>query len=111
MRRTHYVATVVVLMGCSGAKTYDPRLLDAVSGGDRTAAATLIRAGKGINDAYEVSGDTPLSIAAKRGDLGLVKLLLAHGADPSRKNDDEKSADMMTTDPQIKRVIQSAQAH
>lgn len=43
-------------------------------------------------DSFDESMETPLMIACRKGDLQLVKLLLAKGANPSLTNKDMKSA-------------------
>jgi ankyrin repeat protein len=56
----------------------------AVNGGHREAAQLLIDAGADP-DLFEddLSFDTAISLAADRGDVEMVKLLLANGADPA----------------------------
>lgn len=54
----------------------------AVSGGHLEAAQLLIDAGADPNLIDDESGYTAISLAAGRGDVEMVKLLLAHGADP-----------------------------
>ncbi len=51
----------------------------------------LERGQKGFAD-FTTTGATPLILAARTGDLPLVKLLLDHGADPKRMNLDDSSA-------------------
>jgi ankyrin repeat protein len=51
----------------------------------------LIEKGANVN-ARDNTGDTPLSLAAKRGDLASIRYLLAHGADRNSKNNEGKTA-------------------
>lgn len=52
---------------------------------DRLAAETLLSRGAEANDALE-SGDTALHLAANTGSVGIVRLLLEHGADVVVRN-------------------------
>ncbi len=51
----------------------------------------LVEKGANVN-ARDNTGDTPLSLAAKRGDLESLRYLLAHGADAASRNDEGKTA-------------------
>lgn len=51
----------------------------------------LVDLGANIN-ARDNTGDTPLSLAAKRGDLASIRYLLSCGADRTSKNNDGKTA-------------------
>ncbi len=55
-------------------------LHDAAVNGDELIAETLLKAGANVNAAGGRQKDTALQIAAYRGHLGVVKVLLAHGA-------------------------------
>ena len=56
-------------------------LIDAASAGDRLKARTLLRAG--VSADVRSLDHAPLPIAVENSDLGMVVLLLSHGATPS----------------------------
>jgi hypothetical protein len=58
-------------------------LFEAVYDGDDDAVVRLLRAG-GSADAPDEDGQTPLYLAAVSDEVGIVRLLLATGADPDR---------------------------
>jgi ankyrin repeat protein len=58
----------------------------AVSGGDADTVRVLLAKGKPDLEAAEESGATALHIAAGDGQVELVRLLLAAGADPAARN-------------------------
>ena len=58
-------------------------LIDAASAGDRLKARTLLRAG--VSADVRSLDHAPLPIAVENSDLGMVVLLLSHGATPSLK--------------------------
>ena len=66
-------------------------LLSAFSKLNMGAVTSLVKAGANVNisDRY---GNTPLHLAAQRGDRTIAALLIANGADVFAKNDDGKSA-------------------
>jgi len=77
------------------AKIFDQDLAgvlsDAAIYGD--AQTTSLALEEGINpNSRSGPGYTPLILAAKRNQLAIVKLLLAHGADPSLQDDSGQSA-------------------
>jgi Ankyrin repeats (3 copies)/Heterokaryon incompatibility protein (HET)/NACHT domain len=51
--------------------------------GDEILLSFLIESGQSAPDTVDIDNQTPLSWAAKRGHEGIVKLLLAKGADPA----------------------------
>lgn len=51
--------------------------------GDRRAMETMLAEDASLANAADTCHRRPISAAAERGDLGLVELLLAHGADPN----------------------------
>ena len=57
----------------------------AVQQGSEAAAARLLEACAEV-DAVDKDGSTPLMLAARKGRLELVRLLLDAGADPARKH-------------------------
>ena len=56
-------------------------------GGRLEVARLLVDAGANVDLKDRVHGDTPLCAAAERGQLGVVRLLLAHNATKSLAND------------------------
>lgn len=66
-------------------------LKEAIRNWDRTSAELLLDAGIDVN-AFFTGGDTPLTLAAALGDVGMVKMLLAHNANVNGLNDDGQSA-------------------
>jgi ankyrin repeat protein len=69
------------------------RLLDAVLAGDAGAVAALLDADPLLRDLAERSSKrrSVLQIAAARGDLAIVELLLAAGASPNKRSHDGSS--------------------
>lgn len=65
-------------------------LQDALDEEDAEGVAEAIRQGADVNAIWE--DQTMLSAAVQIGDLELIRLLLAAGADPNRKNDDGTTA-------------------
>ncbi len=59
------------------------RLLVAVANGALEAARQALKDGAPVN-APDAAGQTPLMLAARRGDEAMLRLLLAMGADPTR---------------------------
>ncbi|MGQ9882184.1 MAG: ankyrin repeat domain-containing protein, partial [Armatimonadota bacterium] len=53
---------------------------------DIVTVGFLLKQGADPNIPGSEAGLTPLMIAARYGQVGIVKLLLAHGADPTIKN-------------------------
>lgn len=66
-------------------------LLEAVTAGDREAARKLLDEGCFADDGGP-GGITPLMIAAERGDVEMVDLLLARGADPRLRDGSRDTA-------------------
>jgi ankyrin repeat protein len=60
-------------------------LFNAIYGGRRDEALSLIRSGRGLNAANEY-GTTPLYAAAVQGEAEIVRCLLEHGADPNAES-------------------------
>ncbi|MFI1828623.1 ankyrin repeat domain-containing protein [Streptomyces sp. NPDC020412] len=63
-------------------------LFEAVHGGDADAVVRALRSGVPA-DATDDEGQTALYVAALHNDLGVVRLLLAAGADPERPSGDD----------------------
>ncbi len=51
--------------------------------GWETKAKSLIELGARVNTLDEKEGQTPLAVAVEHGQIGMVRLLLKHGADPN----------------------------
>lgn len=66
--------------------------LHAAIAGRRDPATIEALLARGYTDARAAGGYTPLHIAASRGDLPLVELLVIHGADPAAATDDGQTA-------------------
>ena len=84
--------------------------------GDRVEVAKLLLdAGANVDLKDRVHGDTPLCAAAERGQLGVVRLLLAHNANTSLANDyGRKPVDVVcnaTRDKQHKAEITALLRH
>lgn len=54
-------------------------------------------------------GETPLHVAASRGHVDIVNLLLQYGADPMIKNNDSLVAEELSSHLSIKNMIQLSQ--
>ena len=79
------IVSLSALVVASSAASADS-LPELVELDERAAALTLIRAGADV-DERSVDGTTALHWAAHKGDVELVDLLLARGADPGAVND------------------------
>lgn len=55
---------------------------------DESGLRWLLEHGADANLSWGVDGEAPLHVAARRWDLGMVQLLVQHGADPSRRRAD-----------------------
>jgi len=64
-------------------------LLAAASGGRLLECQSLLELGADVN--YETNEDTPLLAACRSGHRPVVSLLLAHGADPARRDRDNNT--------------------
>ncbi len=71
-----------------GRDTHSAQLFAAIKAGDRAATESLLRVDPGLLLAFDDCEfeATPLNLAAARGDLAMIDLLLAHGADIDRKS-------------------------
>ena len=67
----------------SASASASQRLLTAVANGALEAARQALKDGAPVN-APDAAGQTPLMLAARRGDEAMLRLLLAMGADPTR---------------------------
>jgi RNA polymerase sigma factor (sigma-70 family) len=79
------------LDGSCGCFTGESALFAALAAGREAAAARLLVRGADP-DASSYRRVTPLHVAAIRGISGIVPLLLAHGADPSRRDASGRTA-------------------
>jgi ankyrin repeat protein len=94
MRAGRAILIVLLLLSC-GCKKSVPRgsrtpLLEAVMRGDIEQTRTWIARGENVNAANEY-GQRPLGLAVRCGNLELVELLLAHGADVNAKCEADSS--------------------
>lgn len=78
---------------------------DAVENGNCKKAELLLRAGAHINKIDSTFYNTPLQIASAGGNIEMVKLLLAHGADKSIKNGEGKTAAECTQNREIRDLL------
>ncbi|MFL6284934.1 MAG: ankyrin repeat domain-containing protein [Pyrinomonadaceae bacterium] len=69
-------------------------LIEAVKAGDREAAKGFIESGAEVNR-QDKQGWTALNWAAARGDLGMIDLLLQHGADHTEVGRDLRTPSMI----------------
>lgn len=75
---------------CRDAYGWTP-LMRAVSGSDADTVRVLLTEGKPDLEAAEENGATALHIAAGEGQVELVRLLLAAGADPAARDGDGRT--------------------
>jgi ankyrin repeat protein len=83
----------------------DIYLRDAIENGNYKKTEMLLRAGAAVNKVHDTFYDTPLHIAAEKGAVDIVKLLLAHGADKKIKNRDGKTAAEHTNNREIRELL------
>ena len=67
-----------------------------------SVGAKLIEVGANINARNDLSGATPLHMAAQRGRLEFAKMLLAHGADPMITDD---RVHLFAEDPKLRELL------
>jgi hypothetical protein len=60
--------------------------------GKQHAALVLLQAGASVDRPLGVGGETPLMTAARRGPLVVVEALLSHGADPTCRDEEGRTA-------------------
>lgn len=72
-------------------------------------AAALLDSGADPNVAQQ-GGWTPLHAAALHGDVGLVEMLLRHGADPAPESDDDKTPADLAREKGHARVVERLSA-
>lgn len=70
------------------------KLVDAAKAGDYTSFQALIESGAEV-DQQDKHGWVPLNWAAARGDVGMIDLLLQHGADPFKVGRDLRTPEMI----------------
>jgi len=80
-----WLIAAVGVLGAAGTAYAGPGLADVIQAGDDAAALKLVESGMNVNTP-QGDGTTPLDWATYRLDVGLVKALLAHGADPNAMN-------------------------
>ncbi|GEM_PF-1033966 len=83
----------------------DIYLRDAIESRNYKKTEMLLRAGAAVNKVHDTFYDTPLHIAAEKGDVDIVKLLLTHGADRSIKNKNGKTAAECTDNREIRELL------
>ena len=81
----------LALAGCSGGTPSDPEsfsdeLHDAVEEGDMAELRDLLNRGANINARHPDSGETPLTIAVRKGSVEFVQKLLVSGADANKSH-------------------------
>lgn len=69
----------------AGYYPFETPLLEAVQGHNKACVASLLKFGANIEANDFETGRRPLHIAAKHGQLEIVKMLLNHGANPTAK--------------------------
>lgn len=80
-------------------------LRDAVENNDFRKAELLLRAGADVNEVHDTFRDTVLHIAAQKGNIDIIKLLIRQGADRSIKNRDGKKASDLATSSESKALL------
>ena len=83
--RSFCAAALLALLGAAPVHAATPRLVEAVKGGDRTAALTLARDAAEVT-ATEADGTTALHWAVQQNDFELVDRMLRTGADVNAAN-------------------------
>jgi ankyrin repeat protein len=88
----------------TGSIAQVPPLGTAIFVRSRALAKLLLDAGAHVNTRYE-DGSTVLHAAALTGDEELIRLLLAHGADPAVRNGEGKRPQDLTPDQRIRSLL------
>ena len=94
----------------SGDIDVNERLREQCSVGDEDDVRRHLRNGAAVNSQNRVNGWSALHFAARREHAGIVRVLLEHGADFSIKNHKGEMASDMTSNKEIRRIIESYQA-
>ncbi|KAK8718849.1 hypothetical protein OTU49_014424, partial [Cherax quadricarinatus] len=91
--------------GMDVQKQNEEKLREACCYGDTEAILALVSRGVNINSKHDINGWTGLHWACKRGNLEIVHLLLANGADPELENNQLQTPAQLTTNPQILQLL------
>ncbi|ODO01651.1 hypothetical protein I350_06475 [Cryptococcus amylolentus CBS 6273] len=83
------------VMEGAGKKSAEDPIHDAVSTNDSVEVKRLLQNDKGLVNAVDEFGYTPLHLAADRGYPDMTRLLLEHGADRNVKDQDEQTPLML----------------
>jgi hypothetical protein len=84
-----FVAGVAALSGCAST---EERLMQAADAGSSDSVQRALRQGAQIDAKDENDGTTALIGAAINDNIDVVKVLIAHGANPFLKDDRNKTA-------------------
>ena len=95
----------LLLISCGSGFTQD-RLLSAIRYKRTTEVRELLEKGADA-DAEDSNGETPLVAAAAGGDALIVKLLLDHGADPSRRDGWKRTPLSVATSEEVRGLLRS----
>jgi len=93
----------------SGDIDVNERLREQCSVGDEDDVMRHLRNGAAVNSQNRVNGWSALHFAARREHAGIVRVLLEHGADTSIKNNKGEVAIDMTSNKEIRRIVESYQ--
>ena len=91
----------------SGDIDVNERLREQCSVGDEDDVMKHLRSGAAVNSQNRVNGWSALHFAARREHAGIVRILLEHGADTGIRNHKGEVAVDMTSNKEIRRIIES----